>query len=112
MNRHQLTDSNEEVQIWVMFSEFLMRSTLKLPPMPHYVGKPPDALLIELVTEGVEQLKHGEPANKAVYDPALDPLAPFIGTFDSGDDEPGWIKRHDMYFARNDVRGEQDDNKK
>ena len=34
-----------------------------------------------------------------VYDPATDPLAPFIGAFDSGDDDPGWIERHDEYFA-------------
>ncbi len=36
---------------------------------------------------------------KGFYDPAHDPLAPFIGAFDGGDDDPGWIERHDEYFA-------------
>jgi len=60
-------------------------------------GQTPDAVLIELVTEGVEHLKQvesTEPQQKALYDP----LAPFIGAFDSGDDS-GWIERHDAYFA-------------
>ena len=34
-----------------------------------------------------------------LYDPAHDPLAPFIGAFDSGNDDPSWIERHDEYFA-------------
>ncbi len=40
-----------------------------------------------------------EPDEEYVYDPATDPLAPFIGAFDSGGDDPGWIERHDEYFA-------------
>ncbi len=75
-------------------------------------GQTPDALLIELVTEGVEQLKHGEPGYQGAYDPTFDPLAPFIGAFDSGDDVPGWIEQHDMYFAGNDEGGERDGNNK
>lgn len=42
------------------------------------------------------------------YDPAMDPLAPFIGAF-AFDDDPGWMERHDEYFAaegRPDVEAE------
>jgi len=70
-------------------------------------GQTPDALLIELVTEGVEQLKQGESpisTDEAIYDPASDPLAPFIGAFDSGNGDPGWIERHDIYFVGGDPR--------
>ena len=74
-------------------------------------GQTPDALLIELVAEGVEQLKHGEAAHEAPYDPTQDPLAPFIGAFDSGDDDAGWIERHDVYFAGNGDLGERDGKK-
>jgi len=63
-------------------------------------GQTPDALLIELVTEGVEQLKQEE-STAPLYDAAHDPLTPFIGAFDSGDDDPGWIERHDVYFVGN-----------
>jgi len=73
-------------------------------------GQTPDALLIELVTEGVEHLKQGEPAYEWAHDPTHDPLAPFIGAFDSGDDEAGWIERHDVYFAGNGNHGAQDGN--
>lgn len=65
-------------------------------------GQTPDALLIALVTGGVELLKQVEsaaPVHKVPYDPAHDPLAPFIGAFDSGGDDAGWIERHDAYFA-------------
>ena len=64
-------------------------------------GQTPDALLIELVTEGVEELKQvkSTASIEAHYDPAYDPLAPFIGAFDSGGDDPGWIERHDEYFV-------------
>jgi len=61
-------------------------------------GQTPDAVLIELVAEGVEHLKQAEstaPLHKALYDP----LAPFIGAFDSGGDDLGWIEQHDAYFA-------------
>src|SRR6266446_3048992 len=65
-------------------------------------GKSPDVLLMDLVKEGVEQLKQTDSMaalRKVPYDPAHDPLAPFIGAFDSGNDEPGWIERHDEFFA-------------
>lgn len=68
-------------------------------------GQTPDALLMELVTEGVEELKQVTTAVSSVpeapYDPTHDPLAPFIGAFDSGDDDPGWVERHDEYFVGN-----------
>ncbi len=67
-------------------------------------GQTPDSLLIALVTGGVELLKRVEsttPAPEAPYDPSYDPLAPYIGAFDSGDEDPGWIERHDSYFAGN-----------
>ncbi len=72
-------------------------------------GQTPDALLMALVTGGVELLKRVEsttPSHAAAYDPAHDPLAPFIGAFDSGDEDPGWIERHDLYFAGNGKSGE------
>ena len=28
-----------------------------------------------------------------------DPLDAFVGAFDFGDDDPGWIERHDEYFV-------------
>jgi hypothetical protein len=67
-------------------------------------GQNPDALLMAWVKKGVEQLNQAEPTtsrHEALYDPAHDPLAPFIGAFDSGEDDPGWIERHDSYFAGN-----------
>lgn len=65
-------------------------------------GQTPDALLIALVKEGVEQLKHTDKIaaiRKVNYDPAHDPLAPFIGSVVSGEEDSGWIERHDEYFA-------------
>ena len=65
-------------------------------------GKTPEALLTELVKEGVEQLKSTDKMaaiRKVHYDPAHDPLASVIGTLHSGEDDPGWIERHDEYFA-------------
>ena len=62
-------------------------------------GQTPDALLVSLLTEGVELLRQGDTPTSlhAVhYNPANDPLAPFIGIFDSGDSE--WIERHDEIF--------------
>jgi hypothetical protein len=50
-------------------------------------GQSPDLLLMDLVKEGVEQLKQTDSMaalRKIPYDPAHDPLAPFIGAFDSG----------------------------
>ena len=64
-------------------------------------GQTPDALLMALVTGGVELLKRVESTDavqEPQYDPARDPLAPFIGAFDSGEDS-GWIEQHDTYFA-------------
>ena len=57
-------------------------------------GQTPDALLTILVTEGVELLKSTAPTYQTPYDPAHDPLAPFIGAFDSGGDDTRWIERH------------------
>ena len=77
-------------------------------------GQTPDALLMTLVTEGVELLKQVEATastHKVSYDPAHDPLAPFIGAFDSGSDDHGWIERHDACFAGEDDSREQDGNK-
>lgn len=67
-------------------------------------GQTPDALLISLLLESVELLKQGDtPASlHAVrHNSADDPLAPFIGVFDSGEDDPGWIERHDEVFLQN-----------
>jgi len=50
-------------------------------------GQSPDLLLMDLVKEGVEQLKQTDSMaalRKIPYDPSHDPLAPFIGAFDSG----------------------------
>lgn len=66
-------------------------------------GQNPDALLMTLVKEGVEQLKQTDSMvaiQKVSYKSADDPLAAFIGAFDSGSDDSGWIERHDEYFAR------------
>lgn len=65
-------------------------------------GQTPDTLLISLLKEGVEQLKQTDlmvAIHNTSYNSAHDPLAPFIGAFDSGSDDPGWIERHDEYFA-------------
>src|SRR5438874_12278586 len=65
-------------------------------------GQTPDALLIALLAGGIELLKRVEATpllHEVPYDPAHDPLAPFIGAFDGGEDDPGWIERHDQYFA-------------
>ena len=67
-------------------------------------GQSPDTLLIEMVKEGVEQLKQTDSMvaiRKVSYNPANDPLAPFIGAFDSGNDDSGWIERHDEIFSGN-----------
>lgn len=64
-------------------------------------GQTPDALLMALVKEGVEQLKQTDSMvaiQKVSYNPSTDPLAPFIGAFDSGIDDPGWIERHNIVF--------------
>lgn len=69
-------------------------------------GQTPDNLLLSLLLDGVESLKHGETPTslRAIRpDDIPDPLASFIGAFDSGEDDPGWIERHDEFFA--DSRG-------
>lgn len=66
-------------------------------------GQNPNDLLVELVTEAVEQRKRTDSSvavHAKPYDPANDPLAPFIGAFDSGEEDSGWIEQHDIYFAR------------
>jgi hypothetical protein len=78
-------------------------------------GQTPDALLITLVKEGVEQLKHTDKMaaiRKGNYDPAHDPLAPFIGSVDSGEEDSGWIERHDEYFGGSERGGERYGNTK
>lgn len=73
-------------------------------------GQTPDELVVALIADAVVQLKHTD-SYAAVrlppYDPASDPLAPFIGAFDSGVDEPGWVEKHDIYFSVD--NGEQHD---
>ena len=79
------------------------------------VGKALTCSLLDLVKEGVEQLKQTDSMaalRKVPYDPAHDPLAPFIGAFDSGNDEPGWIERHDEFFAGRGEGGERYGNKR
>ena len=65
------------------------------------LGQSPDVLLMDLVKEGVEQLKQTDSTaalRKIPYDPAHDPLAPFIGAFESGNDEPHY--RSSFYAGR------------
>ena len=76
-------------------------------------GQTPDDLLIALLTGSVELLKRVEAmpsTSEVAYNPAYDPLAPFIGAFDSGGGD-GWIERHDMYLAGSRDTGEQRGNK-
>ncbi len=68
-------------------------------------GQTPDALLVSLLAEGVELLKQGDTPTSlhaVYYNPANDPLAPFIGIFDSDKCDPGWIERHDEIFITTD----------
>ena len=51
--------------------------------------------------ELLKRVESTAPTEEMRYDPAHDPLAPFIGAFDSGSDDPDWIERHDEYFVRN-----------
>lgn len=57
-------------------------------------GKEPQALVIELVREVADSLPDG--AN-AVYDPALDPLAEFLGTGELID--LAAVRQHDRVLA-------------
>jgi hypothetical protein len=65
-------------------------------------GQTPNGLLITLLKQTDSMVA----VHNVSYNPALDPLAPFIGAFDSGNDDPGWIERHDEYFARGVEHGE------
>ena len=65
-------------------------------------GQTPDALLTTLLEEGVDQLKQTDSMaaiRKVPYDPARDPLAPFIGWFETNSKDLDWIERHDEYFG-------------
>jgi len=69
-------------------------------------GQSAEALLREAATQIVEEASDIIPATTTEvfvegYDPAADPLAPFIGMFDFGED-PGWIERHDAIFGGDD----------
>ncbi|HJT57099.1 MAG TPA: hypothetical protein VJ761_11440 [Ktedonobacteraceae bacterium] len=76
-------------------------------------GQSPNDLLVELITEAVEQLKRTDSyvaVRAKPYNPANDPLAPFIGAFNSGENDSEWIEQHDAYFAHD--YGEQYGDKK
>ena len=65
-------------------------------------GQTPDALLTTLLEESVDQLKRTDSMaaiRKAPYDPAQDPLAPFIGGFETNSKDLDWIEQHDKYFG-------------
>ncbi len=66
-------------------------------------GQSAEGLLREAATQIVSETQD-TPSSTYVddvyvegYDPYTDPLAPFVGIFAS--DDPGWIERHDAYFA-------------
>ena len=65
-------------------------------------GQTPDSLLTTLLEEGVDQLKQTDSMaaiRKTPYDPANDPLAPFIGRFETNSIDFDWIERHDEIFG-------------
>ena len=43
--------------------------------------------------------KRTPPINRCTTDFGSDPLDAFVGAFNSGGDDPGWIERHDEYFV-------------
>jgi len=60
----------------------------------------PDEVILSWVREAAQQVKaQAAPATQEepVYDPATDPLSPFIGQFHSGD--PLLAERHHEYLA-------------
>jgi len=66
------------------------------------LGQTPDTLLTTLLEEGVDQLKQTDSMaaiHKTLYDSARDPLAPFIGRFETNSKDLDWIERHDEYFG-------------
>ncbi len=61
-------------------------------------GQNPDDLVVDMVKDGVEQLKQTDKmavVRTQSYDPARDPLTSFIGAFDFSNEESGWIEHHD-----------------
>jgi len=67
-------------------------------------GQTPDTLLSNPLEEGIDQLKHTDSLaaiRNVSYDPAKDPLAPFIGKFETNSKDLDWIERHDEYFGSN-----------
>lgn len=60
-------------------------------------GQPLEVVLERWLSYAIEQF--AKPEKTFVYDPANDPLAPFIGAFDSGDQPPLEPHEHDLYFA-------------
>lgn len=58
-------------------------------------GQTPDALLMILLEESVDQFKQTDSKlaiRNAPYDPARDPLAPFIGRFETNSKDLDWIE--------------------
>jgi hypothetical protein len=65
-------------------------------------GLTPENLLMTLLEEGVDQLKQTDSMRaiqKVPYDPAHDPLAPFIGRYEIDTEDFDWIDQHDKYFG-------------
>lgn len=81
----------------------------KLTERAQQEGQTLDAFVEERLASAVMQPPiTEEEEEEGEYDPAMDPLAPFIGAF-AFDDDPGWMERHDEYFAaegRTDVEAE------
>lgn len=83
----------------------------KLAERAQQAGQPLDAFVEERLASEVTLppiTEEDEEEDEGEYDPAMDPLAPFIGAFEF-DDDPGWMERHDEYFAaegRPDVEAE------
>jgi hypothetical protein len=62
-------------------------------------GQPVDAFAEECLAAAIDQLDSApQPDEQDTYDPAKDPIAPFIGAF-AFEDDPGLMERHDEYFA-------------
>jgi len=62
-------------------------------------GRPVDAVVESYVLYAMQHLAPPQPPAEYVYDPATDPILPFIGAFDSGDQPPLQPHEHDLYFA-------------
>lgn len=61
-------------------------------------GQPVESFVEDCLMAAVEDMRPAEEEAAKEYDPASDPLAPFIGAFEVEND-PGWIERHDQYFG-------------